>query len=122
MTTGGAADSRLLVCCGGVGCADVAVFGMVSANHQSSRSPVALTTYVADLNFVRPQKSKSDAVGKGFVDRPEGAAQAWRANSQAFSANGRIISALAGANSLVAVPSRTRPMMPCKMAAIRKKL
>ena len=38
--------------------------------------------------------------------------QAWSAKFQALSAKGRIISALPGANSLVAVPSRTRPMMP----------
>ena len=47
---------------------------------------------------------------------------ACRANSHALVASGRIISALAGANSDVAVPSRTRPIMPCKMAAMRKKL
>ena len=65
---------------------------------------------------------KLDGVMKGFVDRNRQRAPACRANSHALSASGRIISALAGANSLVAVPSRTRPMMPCKMAAMRKKL
>ena len=35
-----------------------------------------------------------------------------RANDQAVAASGRTISALAGAYSLVAVPSRTRPTMP----------
>ena len=36
---------------------------------------------------------------KGFVDRSRQRASASRANSHAFSASGRIISALAGANS-----------------------
>ena len=40
----------------------------------------------------------------------------------AVAASGRIISALAGAWSLVAVPSRTRPIIPCRIAAMRKKL
>ena len=44
------------------------------------------------------------------------------AKRHAVAASGRIMSALAGAWSLVAVPSRTRPMMPCRIAAIRKKL
>src|SRR5262249_31133772 len=49
-------------------------------------------------------------------------APAWRANSQAVAASGRTIWARAGAFSLVAVPSRTRPTMPCRIAARRKKL
>ena len=44
------------------------------------------------------------------------------ANSQAVAASGRTICARAGAFSLVAVPSRTRPTMPCRIAARRKKL
>jgi len=65
----------------------------------------------AALNDVRPASAKSDGAAKGFIDRA-GAVQAWSAKFQALSAKGRIISALPGANSLVAVPSRTRPMMP----------
>ena len=49
-------------------------------------------------------------------------APASRAKRQAVSASGRTICALAGACSLVAVPSRTRPAMPCRIAAMRKKL
>src|SRR5262249_2957032 len=44
------------------------------------------------------------------------------ANDHATVASGRTMSALAAACSLVAVPSRTRPAMPCRIAAIRKKL
>ena len=44
------------------------------------------------------------------------------ANSQAFAASGRTSVALAAATALVAVPSRTRPTMPCRIAAMRKKL
>src|SRR4029079_736182 len=65
----------------------------------------------AALNDVRPASAKSDVAAKGFIDRA-GAVQAWSAKFQALSAKGWIISALPGANSLVAVPSRTRPMMP----------
>ena len=49
-------------------------------------------------------------------------APASRANAQAFSASGRTSGAMAAALALVAVPSRTRPTMPCRMAARRKKL
>ena len=49
-------------------------------------------------------------------------APASRAKRQAVSASGRTICALAAACSLVAVPSRTRPAMPCRIAAMRKKL
>src|SRR5262249_786792 len=49
-------------------------------------------------------------------------APASRANSQAFTASGRTSGAMAAAFSLVAVPSRTRPTMPWKIAARRKKL
>ena len=49
-------------------------------------------------------------------------APAARANSQAFAAIGRTICARVGANSLVAVPSRTRPTMPWMIAVMRKKL
>src|SRR4029079_5517535 len=49
-------------------------------------------------------------------------APASRAKRQAVSASGRTICALAGACSLVAVPSRTRPAMPCRIAAMGKKL
>ncbi len=49
-------------------------------------------------------------------------APACRANSQALAASGRTNSALAAAKALVAVPSRTRPAMPCRIAARRKKL
>src|SRR5262249_38875109 len=49
-------------------------------------------------------------------------APAAQANDHAVAANGRTISALEAACPLVAVPSRTRPAMPCKIAAIRKKL
>src|SRR4051794_1799533 len=49
-------------------------------------------------------------------------APASRANSHAFSASGRTSGAIALASSLVAVPSRARPTMPCRMAASRKKL
>src|SRR6185437_8981027 len=78
--------------------------------------------YRAGLNFTPFDGAKFRRAWKGFVDRNGQRAPASRANSHALSASGRIISALAGANSLVAVPSRTRPMMPCKMAAMRKKL
>jgi len=44
------------------------------------------------------------------------------ANSQALAASGCTICARAGAFALAAVPSRTRPMMPCRIAASRKKL
>src|SRR5262249_1821134 len=50
------------------------------------------------------------------------AAPAWRANPSAVSASGPTICARTAACSLVAVPSRTRPAMPCKIAARRKKL
>ena len=49
-------------------------------------------------------------------------APASRANSQASTASGRTSGAMAAAVSLVAVPSRTRPTMPCRIAARRKKL
>src|SRR5262249_60427837 len=49
-------------------------------------------------------------------------APAARANSQAFAAIGRTICARAGATSLVALPSRTRPTMPWIIAVMRKKL
>src|SRR6266446_6987296 len=49
-------------------------------------------------------------------------APASRANSQALTASGRTSGAMAAAFSLVAVPSRTRPTMPWKIAARRKKL
>src|SRR5262249_45951263 len=49
-------------------------------------------------------------------------APASRAKVQAVSASGRTSAALAGACSLGAVPSRTRPAIPCKIAAMRKKL
>src|SRR4029077_15341468 len=39
-----------------------------------------------------------------------------RANPQALAASGRTISALAAAKALVAVPSRTRPTMPWRIA------
>ena len=55
--------------------------------------------------------------GEGFHLAP-----ASRAKRHAVSASGRTIWPLAAACSLVAVPSRTRPAMPCKIAAIRKKL
>ena len=58
----------------------------------------------------------------GDVGEPAGAAgperegealhRASQANAQAVAASGRTIAALAGACSLVAVPSRTRPTMP----------
>src|SRR5260370_1000265 len=44
------------------------------------------------------------------------------ANRHAVAASGATMAALAGAYSLVAVPSRTRPTMPWKIAARRKKL
>jgi len=44
------------------------------------------------------------------------------ANCQALAASGRTMAAMPAAFSLVAVPSRTRPAMPCRMAARRKKL
>ena len=44
------------------------------------------------------------------------------ANCQALAASGRTMAAMPIAFSLVAVPSRTRPAMPCRMAAMRKKL
>jgi hypothetical protein len=44
-----------------------------------------------------------------------------RANAHALSASGCTISAIAAAFSFVAVPSRTRPTMPWRMAASRKK-
>src|SRR5579883_967285 len=49
-------------------------------------------------------------------------APAWRAKSQALAASGATSAALAAANVLVAVPSRTRPAIPWRMAAMRKKL
>src|SRR4029453_5362288 len=49
-------------------------------------------------------------------------APASRANSQALTASGRTSGAMAAPVSLVAVPSRTRPTMPWKIAARRKKL
>ena len=49
-------------------------------------------------------------------------APASRAKSQAVAASGRTSGAMAAAVSLVAVPSRTRPTMPCRIAARRKKL
>ena len=49
-------------------------------------------------------------------------APAARANDHAVAASGRTIRARAAACSLVAVPSRTRPAMPCRIAAMRKKL
>ena len=76
----------------------------VTSNSGGENKPAA-------LNDVRPASAKSDVAAKGFIDRT-GAVQAWSAKFQALSAKGRIISALPGANSLVAVPSRTRPMMP----------
>ena len=54
---------------------------------------------------------------EGFFHAP-----ACSANSHALAASGRTISAFAAANALVAVPSRTRPTMPCRIAARRKKL
>src|SRR5262249_54809749 len=47
-------------------------------------------------------------------------APASRAYCQALTASGRTSGAIAAAVSLVAVPSRTRPTMPCRMAASRK--
>src|SRR5882757_9379659 len=44
------------------------------------------------------------------------------ANCQALAASGLTMAAMLAAFSLVAVPSRTRPAMPCMMAATRKKL
>src|ERR1700722_11229336 len=78
--------------------------------------------YKTGLNFTQFDGAEFKRAWKGFVDRNGQRAPASLANSQALSASGRIISALAGANSDVAVPSRTRPIMPCKMAAMRKKL
>src|SRR5262249_8918630 len=53
---------------------------------------------------------------------PRHLAPAARANSHAFAAIGRTICARVGANSLVAVPSRSRPTMPWMIAVMRKKL
>src|SRR5262249_33227182 len=44
------------------------------------------------------------------------------ANRQAAAASGCTIAALAGACSLVAVPSRTRPTMPWEVAAMREEV
>jgi len=105
--TGGLAVASLsLACCRGFG--ELSSLGMMPFSHST-------------LNYVRRRVDKSGFPWKGFVDAAE-ADQACCAKPQALSASGRIISALAGANSLVAVPSRTRPMMPCRMAAMRKKL
>jgi hypothetical protein len=49
-------------------------------------------------------------------------APACTAKSQAFAAKAGTSAPLAAAKALVAVPSRTRPAMPCKIAAMRKKL
>src|SRR5262249_24117910 len=49
-------------------------------------------------------------------------APASKANDQALAGSGRTSSALDAACSLVAVPSRTRPTMPWRIAASRKKL
>src|SRR5262249_48732216 len=49
-------------------------------------------------------------------------APASRAKAQALTASGCTSGAMAAAFSLVAVPSRTRPTMPCRIAARRKKL
>src|SRR5262249_44047845 len=55
-------------------------------------------------------------------EAPAHNAPASRANAQARAASGRTSGAMAAAFALVAVPSRTRPTMPCRMAARRKKL
>ena len=49
-------------------------------------------------------------------------APASRAKRQAVRASGRTIAPRNAACSLVAVPSRTRPAMPCRIAPSRKKL
>ena len=62
------------------------------------------------------------ASAQGKREAPAHPAPAWRANSHALHASGRTSGAMASAFSLVAVPSRTRPTIPCRIAARRKKL
>src|SRR3954464_4744328 len=61
---------------------------------------------------------------KGLLARkvPGHRAPASHAKSQAVAASGRTSGAMSAAVSLAAVPSRTRPTMPCRIAARRKKL
>ena len=89
------------------------------------RSPVILTiahTLATVMPAMKAMVGNTIERVRLSTSKGERVLYASRANSQALSASGRTISALAGANSDVAVPSRTRPMMPCKIAAMRKKL
>src|SRR5690349_10495979 len=77
---------------------------------------------VEDFKHGNMGETARRATAKREAD-PRGAhAPALFAKNQAVSAKGRTSLAMRRASRLAAVPSRTRPTMPWRMAAIRKKL
>src|SRR5262245_19143872 len=78
--------------------------------------------FIEDFEHGDMGEAARRAAAEGKADLRRAHAPASLAKCQAVSAKGRTSPAMRRALRLAAVPSRTRPTMPCRMAAIRKKL
>src|SRR5262249_12759341 len=88
--------------------------------HRDRGAPTRVAAAARKGGTLRQRRAASRAECK--VDSLRQRAAASRATSRVLPASGRASGAMAAAFSLVAVPSRTRPTMPWKIAARRKKL
>ena len=84
----------------------------------AGRAPISSSASITAICASPRAPPPPSASAKVFIGAPPPRGRI----ASAFAASGRTSGAMAAAFSLVAVPSRTRPTMPCRIAASRKKL